>query len=81
MGRSALSNSTPKALNALNLDMVRELHPLLDAYNESSNVRLIVFRGVGGIAFCAGGDIKALHDNGKDPQKRIDAVRFFEEYR
>ena len=40
-------------------------------------LQLVVLRGVGEKAFCAGGDIKALHDNGIDPEKRHAAYSFF----
>ena len=39
--------------------------------------QLVVLRGVGEKAFCAGGDIKALHDNGINPEQRNAAYSFF----
>ena len=55
----------PKALNALNLGMVRELAKAMDAWEDDPRVTRIVVTGAGGKAFCAGGDIRALHDLGK----------------
>jgi enoyl-CoA hydratase len=55
----------PKALNALNLPMVRELTRALDAWERDPAVTRIVVEGAGGKAFCAGGDIRTLHDLGK----------------
>ena len=55
----------PKALNALNLGMVRELARALDAWEADPRVTRVVVTGAGGKAFCAGGDIRALHDFGK----------------
>lgn len=55
----------PKALNALNLAMVRELARALDAWERDPAVTRIVVTGAGEKAFCAGGDIRTLHDLGK----------------
>jgi enoyl-CoA hydratase len=55
----------PKALNALNLPMVRELAKALDAWERDPAVTRIVVAGAGEKAFCAGGDIRTLHDLGK----------------
>ncbi|WP_186420737.1 enoyl-CoA hydratase/isomerase family protein [Bosea sp. CS1GBMeth4] len=55
----------PKALNALNLAMVRELAKALDAWERDPAVSRIVVTGAGEKAFCAGGDIRTLHDLGK----------------
>jgi enoyl-CoA hydratase/carnithine racemase len=72
----------PKALNALNLEMIEILRPRLDAWNADPDGPVgIVFRGAGGKAFCAGGDIKWLHDNGMDDKTRHKCGDFFaEEY-
>ena len=58
----------PKALNALNLPMVRELAKALDAWEYDPAVTRIVVTGAGEKAFCAGGDIRSLHDLGKAGQ-------------
>ena len=60
--------------------MIRELYPfLVDWQRMGGDVNLIVIRGVGEKAFCAGGDIKALHDNGIAPELRHKAYSFFRE--
>lgn len=58
----------PKALNALNLVMVRELAKALDAWEHDPAVTRVVVTGAGEKAFCAGGDIRSLHDLGKAGQ-------------
>ena len=60
----------PKALNALNSNMVRLIHPQLVAWAADASVDLVVVRGAGEKAFCAGGDIRQLHDWGRagDPE-------------
>ena len=70
----------PQALNALNLAMVRTIHAALDAWAGDPAVTRVVVEGAGGKAFCAGGDIRTLHDLGK--AGRVDEARAFwrEEY-
>lgn len=66
----------PKALNALSLTMIRELHPVLEDWNKGG-VSMVVMRGAGDKAFCAGGDIRAITEvRGSKEQKDF----FREEY-
>ncbi|MBB4015897.1 enoyl-CoA hydratase [Chelatococcus caeni] len=71
----------PKALNALTLGMVRAMRAALDAWEKDPAVTRVVVTGAGGKAFCAGGDIRRLHDLGREG--RIDEARTFwgEEYK
>lgn len=55
----------PKALNALSLGMIRELARALDAWEDDQQVTRIVVISTSEKAFCAGGDIRWLHDRGK----------------
>lgn len=55
----------PKALNALSLGMVRELARALDAWENDPQVTRVVVTSASEKAFCAGGDIRALHDLGR----------------
>lgn len=55
----------PKALNALTHAMVTATAAALDAWEHDAAVTRIIIKGAGGKAFCAGGDIRALHDMGK----------------
>ncbi len=55
----------PKALNALTLAMVDAMHPQLEAWRTDDQVEIVIVKGAGERAFCAGGDIRALHDSGK----------------
>ncbi len=68
----------PKALNALNLGMIREMRKVLEKWAVDSTVRAVVVRGAGGKAFCAGGDIRALYDARKSGPVPSDFFR--EEY-
>lgn len=70
----------PKAMNALNLSMVRTLTEQLLKLNSDPSVAAVVLQGAGGRAFCAGGDIKVL-TAGKDgaPEARAAQEAFFRE--
>lgn len=65
----------PKALNSLNLEMVRSLASALPSWN-SSDLSSVVLKGAGGRAFCAGGDIKKIFEQrGHEDQQ----MSFFKE--
>ena len=53
----------PKALNALNLEMVRLMQAQIDECERDDQVKMILVKGAGGTAFCAGGDVKYIRDN------------------
>ncbi|MBD1583200.1 enoyl-CoA hydratase/isomerase family protein [Pseudoalteromonas sp. S16_S37] len=53
--------NVPKSLNALNLDMIRLLTPQLDAWAKDDRVAMVVLKGEGEKAFCAGGDVVSLY--------------------
>ncbi|KAL3672411.1 hypothetical protein V7S43_003095 [Phytophthora oleae] len=72
----------PSKLNALTLPMSQHLTQRLHKIEANKTVNAVVFSGNGGKAFCAGGDIRALADNGKDPATRYLSLDFFRhEYR
>jgi enoyl-CoA hydratase len=56
----------PRALNSLTLGMVRSIAEALDQYSSDTAVATVVVAGEGERAFCAGGDIRALHESGRD---------------
>ncbi|MBL0402409.1 enoyl-CoA hydratase/isomerase family protein [Microvirga aerilata] len=68
----------PKALNALNLAMVREIRRALDAWESDPSVTRIVVQGAGEKAFCAGGDIRQLTEDLK-AGRREEALAFWRE--
>ncbi len=55
----------PKALNALTRDMCLRMMAQLDAWAKDPSLSTVAIRGAGERAFCAGGDIRALHDSGR----------------
>lgn len=56
----------PKALNALNLNMIRLTLPELRAAVEDPSLAAVVMEGAGDKAFCAGGDIRAVTEAGRE---------------
>ena len=70
----------PRALNALDLPMIRAIAAALEAWRDDPAIHLIVIEGAGDRAFCAGGDIRALRQHQLDGDRPpIDAF-FTEEY-
>nr|XP_058961469.1 3-hydroxyisobutyryl-CoA hydrolase, mitochondrial-like [Pocillopora verrucosa] len=69
----------PKALNALNLNMIRDIYPVLKEWEADPAVSLVLIKGAGDRAFCAGGDVRAVAEAGK---KGDDLTKLFfkEEY-
>jgi enoyl-CoA hydratase len=59
-GRITLNR--PKALNALNHDMVRAITAVLNRWRDDERIKHVVVDGAGERAFCAGGDIRAVYD-------------------
>ncbi len=58
IGRITLNR--PRALNALDLGMVRAIRSALDEWENVPSVHAVVIEGAGGRAFCAGGDIRQI---------------------
>jgi enoyl-CoA hydratase len=50
----------PRALNSLNLEMIRLIQKALDEIEADEHCRFVLFYGAGEKGFCAGGDVKAL---------------------
>ncbi|XP_022179423.1 3-hydroxyisobutyryl-CoA hydrolase, mitochondrial [Myzus persicae] len=65
----------PKALNALNTSMVVKIKPKLKEYE--SLVRMVIVQGAGGKAFCAGGDVKSITENGVGAKSLELSTNFF----
>lgn len=73
----------PRALNALSLSMVRDLMRILLAWQEDARVLAVAIRGSNKEgpfgAFCAGGDIRFLHQAGSQGNPLLEDF-FTEEY-
>src|SRR5580698_5447940 len=55
----------PNAINAVTLEMFRDIDKALDEFESDPAVGLIVLEGAGERGLCAGGDIRALWENSK----------------
>ena len=55
----------PKAINAVTLEMFREVDKALDQFEADPAVGLILLEGAGERGLCAGGDIRALYEDSK----------------
>jgi enoyl-CoA hydratase/carnithine racemase len=75
-GVATVTLNRPAALNALSFGMLEGLTAWLDAWESDDAVRTVVLQGAGEKAFCAGGDIRALHENFKSGSRELH--RFFE---
>jgi enoyl-CoA hydratase/carnithine racemase len=53
----------PQALNSLSYAMVKELGPLLTQWEADDSIHAVLLRGAGEKAFCAGGDVRFIHDS------------------
>ena len=53
----------PKALNAITLEMFRDIDKALDQFEADPDVSVIVLEGAGERGLCAGGDIRALYES------------------
>ncbi|XP_048834673.1 3-hydroxyisobutyryl-CoA hydrolase, mitochondrial isoform X2 [Brienomyrus brachyistius] len=62
---SVITLNRPKALNALNLSMIRHIYPQLKNWEKDPETDLVVIKGAGEKAFCAGGDIRAVTEAGR----------------
>src|SRR6185503_844412 len=67
-----------KALNAVTYPMVQALGAQLAAWRDDPAVTRVVITAAGERAFSAGGDIRALYDQGRAGQHR-DMLRFWRE--
>ena len=55
----------PKAINAVTLEMFRDIDKALDAFETDPQVAVVLLEGAGERGLCAGGDIRALWESSK----------------
>ena len=53
--------NTPKTLNGLSLEMTRLLAAKIELWANDPELAVVILKGAGDKAFCAGGDLHALH--------------------
>lgn len=83
-GVGLITLDRPRALNALSLEMVRDLYAVLIDWRDDPEIEAVAIRGSNKEgpfgAFCAGGDIRFFHAAGIAADPALDAF-FTEEYR
>lgn len=57
-----LTLDRPKAINALDLEMVQTLRKALDGWRHDDRISRVLLRGLGPRGFCAGGDVLLVRD-------------------
>jgi enoyl-CoA hydratase/carnithine racemase len=57
----AVTLNRPAVLNALSYSMILEMHAQLREWARDPSIYAVVVRGAGDKAFCAGGDVRAVH--------------------
>ncbi|MFD9814090.1 enoyl-CoA hydratase/isomerase family protein [Streptomyces sp. NPDC059080] len=76
-----LTLNRPRALNSLTHGMVRQLSAALDDWREDPGVATVVLSGAGERGLCAGGDIRAIHDDARDGDGAAARAFWRDEYR
>jgi enoyl-CoA hydratase len=64
-GVGVIRLNRPKAINAVTLEMFRDVDKALDRFEADPAVGLILLEGAGERGLCAGGDIRALYEDSK----------------
>ncbi|MEV7067852.1 enoyl-CoA hydratase/isomerase family protein [Streptomyces collinus] len=81
-GRAAhITLNRPRALNALTHTMVRRIDAALTEWERDPAVETVVITGAGERGLCAGGDIRAIHDDARDGDGTASAGFWRDEYR
>jgi enoyl-CoA hydratase len=79
-GLGHLTLNRPRAINALNLEMVQRLHEVLDAWEHDTEVDVVLLDGAGERGLCAGGDVRGLAAQVTGGRAEDAAVFFRAEY-
>jgi len=83
-GVATVTLNRPSQLNALSFGMLKGLAGWLDRWERDDRVRIVVLRGAGTRAFCAGGDIRHLYEyarSGGREHHEFFAVEYALDYR
>nr|WP_274636899.1 enoyl-CoA hydratase/isomerase family protein [Microbacterium bovistercoris] len=78
LGRITLNR--PRAINALDLEMIGQIARALDEWEHDPDVELVVLDGAGDRGLCAGGDVRSLYDQIRAGRADDTAAFFRAEY-
>ncbi|ORY71951.1 enoyl-CoA hydratase/isomerase [Pseudomassariella vexata] len=77
-GLRTVELNRPQKLNSLNASMIRKIVPRLVEWEKSDMANVVVMKGVGDKAFCAGGDVMALAlQNREGPEGQQKSADYF----
>lgn len=84
-GYGILTLNREKALNAINHTMILEMRKKLLEWKDNDHIKSVIIQSNGDKAFCAGGDVKAVYEDGLavkhgDSDGDLIADFFFDEY-
>ncbi|GAA1644183.1 enoyl-CoA hydratase/isomerase family protein [Microbacterium flavum] len=79
-GVGHLTLNRPRAINALDLDMIEQLARALDAWETDSEVSIVLLDGAGDRGLCAGGDVRGLREQIVSGRADLTADFFRAEY-
>ena len=71
----------PNNLNALNYEMITSIEEYLKNINKNKNIKLVIFKGEGEKAFCAGGDVKSFYEEKFTNTNVLRKFFFYREYK
>ncbi|XP_066981606.1 3-hydroxyisobutyryl-CoA hydrolase, mitochondrial isoform X2 [Macrobrachium rosenbergii] len=75
--KGVITLNRPKALNAFNYNMMKIIYPTLKEWENTKS--LVIIKGAGEKAFCAGGDVRVIADTAQD-EDAVGNYFFREEY-
>ena len=79
-GVGHLTLNRPRAINALDLDMILQLSAALDAWEHDPDIDVVLLDGAGERGLCAGGDVRGLREQIVEGRGSEVAVFFRAEY-
>src|SRR5690625_170938 len=68
--KGIITLNRPKALNALNQNMVQLIYPQLKKWEGDRDMQMVLLKGSGTKAFCAGGDVRGKWGPTPNPSHR-----------
>ena len=71
----------PQYLNTLNFEMIKEIDAILKDVETNNSIKMIIFKGEGDKAFCAGGDVKSFYEEKFTDSNTLRKKFFYEEYK
>jgi len=71
----------PKYLNTLSYDMIHKIDEILNNVSTNDGIKIVMFKGEGDKAFCAGGDVKSFYEEKFTDTNFLRKKFFYDEYK